>query len=179
MKAIKVIVLILGMASLSTAQPETNSSGLILVRINTEPYLLGFGGKTNITIGTEIDGFVVLAFTPKFEKRVLPSGEQIDVDVSELELKRGDKTITLRKGTRVGYEKHSVQLIDPSDGKNYMIRTGEEAAIGSRRLRLLDVNTKQQTCILENVDTHDKSTIKRIPQPPSAGDVATRAAPEK
>jgi hypothetical protein len=165
MKAIGAIVMILSLAGCGTAPPETRASDLALVKIKTESYSLGFGGKTNITAGTEIDGFVVLSFTPKFQKRTLPDGKEVTVDISELRLKRDDKTITLVKNQRMDYNEYIVHLVDKSDGKNYLVRTEQEITIGSRRMRLRETNVKESSCTLEDLKSGELFTIKRMAQP--------------
>jgi hypothetical protein len=163
-------VMILSLAGWGIAQSESGPADLALVGITSEPYSLGFRGRTNIVVGTEIGGFVVVAFRPKFEKRVLPSGEHSDVDVSELVLKRGDRLITIRKNQRVEYVEYIVRLVDPSDGGHYTIRMGEEITIASRKLRLREVNAEQKTCTLEDTESGKRFTVKRMAKP-EGGDV--------
>jgi hypothetical protein len=137
-----------------------------LVRIVRDPFSLRFGAKSDIPIGTNMHGFVVVKLTPKFEKKKLPSGDYATVDVSELTLKRGDRSITLIKGRRGNYDEHVVYLVDQPSGKQYVIRTGNEITIRSRRLRLREVDVKQLNCILEDVKSGKMFTIRQIAQQP-------------
>lgn len=164
MRTIIAIALLTCLSGCATADGPTDVLQLALIDIARKPYSLAFDDESEIPIGTNFHGFVAVKFTPKFEKKKLPSGEFITVDVSELTLKRGDKLITLVKGRRVPYAEHSVHMVDTTTGKEYGFRTGEEIEIGSRRLRLRDVNVKEQNCTLVDVKTGDQFTITRMAQ---------------
>lgn len=166
MKLIIAIALLACLSGCASADGPAEASQLALVDIARVPFSLGFDDAADIPIGTNVHGFVAVKFTPKFKQKELPSGALRTIDVSELTLKRGDKLITLVKGHRVPYEEHAVHLVHKSTGKEYGIRTGEEIEIGSRRLRLRDVNVRKQNCTLVDVKTGEQFTITRMAQQP-------------
>ena len=115
------------MSGCITAEPESSPPELAVVGIADRPYQPGIGGKTNIAVGSQLAGFVVTKYTPKFETRTLPSGSVVTVDVSELTLMRGDRTTTLLKNRTVGYVEHVVRLVDRSGGKDGNDKRGGKA----------------------------------------------------
>jgi len=167
MKRFAAIALLACLSGCATADGPGGAPQLDLVDIARVPFSLGFDDKSEIPVGTNICGFVAVKFTPKVEERVLPSGATGRVDVSELTLKRGESLITLVKGRRVSYQQLAVHLVDRSSGKEFGVMTGEEINIGSRRLRLREVNVEELNCTLQDVTSGEQFTIKRMAQPES------------
>jgi len=165
MRELGTIALLACLTSCATAEPQPGPPELALVKIVRDPFSLKFDGKTNLPIGTNVHGFVMAKLTPKFKKLMLPGGGERTIDVSEIELKRGDKTITLVKGHRAPYVEPFVQLIDPSTQATYFIGPREEFVIGSRRLRLREVNVKELNCTLEDTKSGEQFIIRRMAQP--------------
>lgn len=133
---------------------------LELTEIKALPKSLGFSNRTNLTVGATVDGFVIEKVTPKTEKKVLPNGKTITIDVSELTLKLGEKTITLVKGRREVLEEKAVYLRDKSD-KRYILTMGDEFNIGKRNLRLAWIGYTGSHCVLTDVESGESFTIKR------------------
>jgi hypothetical protein len=175
MKRIGIIILVIAAVGSAVAQSASTSPSLAVVKIVADPFSLMFNKASDLPVGSNWNGFVAVTFTPKVEERTLPNGSTGKVDVSELTLKRGDKTITLVKGRRVTYTEYIVHLVDRTDAKPYSVRTGSEMTVGSRTLRLRDVNVKKLSCTLIDVATGETYTITRIAQQASAGDSSPRA----
>lgn len=163
----------------AAAEPQPAPLRLALVKIMSDPFKLKFDGKSDIPTWTNRNGFVAFKFTPKYKMIELPSGRFTKVDVSELTLKRGDKTIVLITGRSVMYEEHIVHLSDLSDQKKYSVGTGQEISVGTRRLRLREVNVKKLNCTLVDIESGEEFIIKRMAQQSPAGDLPTAAAEAK
>ena len=165
MKRIITMALLLCASGCAMVEPESVPPDLALVRILKVPSMLEFNATSHLSVGTNIAGFVVLAFAPKVEKKILRSGEEVTVDVSTLTVKRGYTTINLVRNRPVGYVAYTIHLVDQSDGKNYTVCTEQDITIGSRRLRLREVNVKELNCTLEDLESGEQFTIKRMAQP--------------
>jgi hypothetical protein len=143
----------------------TNRTALVLVNITQEPFAFKFNSKSEIPIGTNIHGFVVVGFTPKFQKMQNSSGADITVDVSELTLKRGDRTITISRGETTPFLESTAHFIDKAENKDISMQTGDDVSVGGHKLRLLEVNVTEFRCKLEDVKSGEQFTIKRMVQP--------------
>ena len=168
MKWIAVIALLACLGGCGTAGPEPTPPRLALVQIVRDPFILKWDGRSDLPVGTHWHGFVVAGLTPKFKMRTLPNGKEVEVDVSELTLKRSGKTITLVKGRRTEYNGYFVHLVSDSDQKEYTVGIGQELEIGSRRLRLRELNVKELNCTLEDINSGEHFKIKRVAQQKAA-----------
>ena len=158
MRSIVVIALLTCLSGCATAKPE--APHLSIAKIEGEKFSLKYEGKTDLPIGTNVRGFVVTKLTPKFKMRTIAGGRQVNVDLSELTLKREDKTIILIKGQRALFIEYIIHLSNLDDMKEYSVRIGEEIDIGLRTLRLREVNVEKQNCELEDVKSGEQFTIK-------------------
>ena len=163
MRSIGVIALLVclsGCTSVKSAPPR-----LAIVKIQSKRFVLKYDGKTDLSIGTNLHGYVVTKLSPKFKMQTSPGGTHFKDDMSELTLKRGDKTIILVKGRPRLHVEFVVHLSDLTDQRQYSVRTGKAINIGPRTLRLREVNVKKQNCELEDVKSGELFTIKRMAQP--------------
>ena len=158
MRSIVVIALLMCLSGCATAKPA--APRLSIVKIEGKKFALKYEGKTDLPIGTNVNGFVVTKITPKFQMQNFPDGKQIKRDVSELTLKREDMTIILVKGRVATYIEYIVHLSNLADQKEYSVHIGEEIDIGPRTLRLREVNVEKQNCELEDVKSGEQFTIK-------------------
>ena len=136
-----------------TAQQPSSASHLTLINVKSIPFSLRFDSPDDWPLGTNKRGFIAEKFTPKYTSRVDADGSKTEVDVSELTIKRGDRTITLVKGVGVRYEEYEVELGNILTQDRYTLRLGEAIDIQGRQLRLISVNLDQRSCTLEDVDS--------------------------
>ncbi len=164
------LLLTLCSASCLGAEPRGNPPSLVLAQIRRDPFKFNFSAKSHIPVGTNIAGFVVVSFTPKIERRMLPSGQETTTDVSELRIKRGEKTITLVAGS-AQYADYVIHFVHRNDGTRFAVRPGERfAPQEGRTLEVLNVNTQQVSCTLLDTGTGEKFTLRKDqeaqPEPP-------------
>jgi hypothetical protein len=146
------------------AAAETESPNLVLDRITCEQWGLVYKGKKDISMGATINGFTVTKFTPKSVDRTLPNGKTVKMDISELTLKRWNKTIILVKGRNARYNEYTVHLINQSTKSTSALKIGDKIEIGARSLRLLKINAKEHNCTLEDINSGKLFIIKQAKQ---------------
>jgi hypothetical protein len=101
-------------------------------------------------IGEDVEGFVLHAFEPKTE-RVVRHGREVDVDVSILTLKRGNKLIGLMKGKGVQYDEYTCTLLFKADMSTYKLRLSDEFDLQGKRYKLIDIDSATRRVVIKRV----------------------------
>ncbi len=101
-------------------------------------------------IGEDIEGFVLQAFEHKVEK-VKKSGLMMDVDVSVLTLKRGDKLIGLTKGRGVQYNEYTCTLLFKATMSTYTLRLNDEFDLQGKRYKLIDIDSSSERVVIRRL----------------------------
>jgi len=101
-------------------------------------------------IGEEVEGFVLHTFEPKF-RRVERFGRVMNIDVSVLTLKRGDKLIRLTKGKGVEYNEYTCTLLFKADDSTYKLRLNDEFDLQGKRYKLIDIDSGAGRVVIKRV----------------------------
>ncbi|MDP7023334.1 MAG: hypothetical protein QGH42_03675 [Kiritimatiellia bacterium] len=101
-------------------------------------------------IGEDVEGFLLHAFEPKTEQ-VRKHGRLMDVDVSILTLKRGNKLIGLTKGKGVQYNEYTCTLLFKADMSTYTLRLHDEFNLQGKRYKLIDIDNATKRVVIKRV----------------------------
>jgi hypothetical protein len=100
--------------------------------------------------GEEVEGFLLHEFEPKV-RRVERFGRVMNIDVSVLTLKRGDKLIRLTKGKGVEYSEYTCTLLFKADDSTYKLRLNDEFDLQGKRYRLIDIDSAAGRVVIKRV----------------------------
>ncbi len=126
-------------------------------------------------LGEDVEGFVLHDFELK-SKRVEKSGMVMDVDISVLTLKRGDKLIRLTMGKLVEYNEYTCTLLFKVDNSTYIMKLEDEFDLQGKRYSLIGIDSRGQRVVirrlLDAVDLHVRKCAEsddtgRVPEPSS------------
>jgi len=158
---------------------------LKVVRIRTDPFRLLFvglvvspdgekvfqvnlqgGGKTyfvkmNEDVGKE--GFKVVKYEPLTED-VKVGGMMQKKDVSVLTLQRGDRLIPLRLREAQLYSESSADLLFKLDNSTYPVKVGSEVDLKGKKYRVITIDSKQETVVLERLSDNEQFTVRKVPE---------------
>lgn len=144
MKAIAIELILLFYCCMVSAATNAFPDHLSIVSISEVPVALSFTGKTELAVGMQTNGFIIAAVTP-----------------TAITLKRADLTIKLLKGQITPFRDYIVVIINRSDGKQYTARIGGEVVIGECTFTVRNVNMKDTSCTIEDVQTGEVLTLKK------------------
>jgi len=101
-------------------------------------------------IGEEVEGFTLHKFEPTF-RRAERFGRVMNIDISVLTLKRGDKLIGLTKGKGVQYNEYTCTLLFKADNSIYKLRLNDEFDLQGKRYRLIDIDSDVGHVVIKRV----------------------------
>lgn len=101
-------------------------------------------------IGEDVEGFILHKFEPKF-RRVERFGRAMNIDVSVLWLKRGDKLIGLTKGKGVEYKEYTCTLLFKADDSTYKLRMNDEFDLQGKRYKLIGIDSAAERVVIKRV----------------------------
>ena len=101
-------------------------------------------------IGEDVEGFMLHSFEPKSEK-VKKSGIMMNVDVSVLTLKRGNKLIGLTKGKGVQYNEYTCTLLFKADMSTFTLRLNDAFDLQGKRYKLIDIDSAAKRVVIKRV----------------------------
>ncbi len=101
-------------------------------------------------LGEEVEGFVLHEFEPQL-RRIERFGRVMNIDVSVLILKRGDKLIRLTKGKGVEYNEFTCTLLFKADDSTYTLRLDDEFDLQGKRYRLIDIDSAAGRVVIKRV----------------------------
>jgi len=118
-----------------------------------------------VKMNEEVEGFKVVKYVPKIEEQDVEGihGKQ-KVDVSELTLQRGDKEILLQLGRAVPYSEHVAELLFTVDNSTHRVKMGSEFDLKDKKYKVLGIDSKQATVVIERLFDHEQFTIHRVPE---------------
>ena len=136
------------------AQPNLDSllmERLEIVAIREIPFTFNFRNNTNITVGTNIGGFVVA-----------------DITSSNLTLKRGDKLLCIPKKKTVPWQEYEAKLVDKNTGNTLMLRIESEFQIDDRKFMVKNIHGTEHHYALTLMDINSGQliTLKRVLERP-------------
>ncbi len=158
-----------------TSPTDSNDSPSIVMKLCVQslvadPFHLRFksvirlpGGEKQFAINTrgnsrtyfkkldeEVEGFVLHKYEPKLRK-VERFGRVMNIDVSILTLKRGNKLIRLTKGKGVEYNEYTCTLLFKADDSTYKLRLNNEFDLQGKRYRLIDIDSTAGRVVIKRV----------------------------
>jgi hypothetical protein len=101
-------------------------------------------------LGEEVEGFTLHEFEPKL-RRVERFGRVMNIDVSVLTLKRGDKLIKLTKGKRVEYKEYTCTLLFKVDDSTYTLAVNDEFDLQGKRYKLIGIDSATERVVIKRV----------------------------
>lgn len=101
-------------------------------------------------VGEEVEGFEVFKYAPKY-RRVRRFGREMQIDISVLTLKRGEKLIGLTKGKGVEYDEYICTLQFTVDDSTYKLRLHDEFELQGKRYELIDIDSDNQRVVIKRV----------------------------
>ncbi|MCK5850371.1 MAG: hypothetical protein KAH23_05600 [Kiritimatiellae bacterium] len=111
-----------------------------------------------------VQGFKLAKFEKKIVKKVLPgSARPRDVDVSELTLQRGEKSIVLVRGKDVMHNEYTVSLIFTLDDSKYKLRVDESFKLKDVEYKLISVDSVKEYVLVKRLHDKQDFIIKMTP----------------
>ncbi len=132
-------------------------------------------------IGQEIkgEGFTLVKYEPKMEKRKIQGVGERDVDVSVLTLQRGDKLIPLVKDQDVQWDEFTAKMLFTLDNTNIVVKIGNVFSLKNEQFKVINIDNKNQSVLLEAVKDGFKVTIGKFPETIKEGAGETKQPAEK
>ncbi len=150
MKRLGVIVVLILLSGQVRGQTDSETLDLVLVTIKSIPFSLLFRDGTNVVVGMKKNGFVVTAVTS-----------------NEIALVRGKRAFVLPRARRVPFNQYEVELMNRTDGTRCVVQSGEEFRIGTRALRVQEVDGRGTVCILRDVRSGRQLTVRPMVELPT------------
>jgi len=125
------------------------------------------GAKTYFAkLGQEIkgEGFKLVKYEPKTEKKNIPGVGMREVDVSVLTLQRGDKLIPLVKDQDVQWDEFTAQLLFTVDNSKYVVKIDRLIDLKNEKFKVINIDIKNQSVLLESVNDGQKTAIEKFPE---------------
>jgi hypothetical protein len=110
-------------------------------------------------------GFEFVNYEEKQAMRQRPGWpEPRQVDVSEVTLKNGDRTIVLVRDQETRVDEYTVHLVDRETGAEHRLKHGDTVTVGPREFRLIAVKYAEGSCVLEDTGSGEWFTLSKAPQ---------------
>ena len=139
-------------------------------KMKTAPDSYRFGINTRskkthiVRIGDEVEGFRILKFEPKKERRPKEGSTMMrTVDVSILTLRRGEKVIPLVFRQSVPHVEYDVRLFFEIDNRDIDVKPGEDFLLRTERYDLIRVDRKQRRVLIRGLHTKRESWVRPLP----------------
>ncbi|NQU39302.1 MAG: hypothetical protein HQ523_05060 [Lentisphaerae bacterium] len=117
----------------------------------------GNGRTYFVKLNEEVEGFVVVDYE-KHLRRMERFGNVMNLDVSVLTLKRGEKLIRLTMGKEVEYSEYTCKLFFKVDGSTYTLKLGDQFELQGKQYELIGIDSRGGRVVirqlLDSVDLH-------------------------
>ena len=167
MKMMKRCMIILSLVlpalpALAQAGDEPVAPHLALQDITPEPFRISWHSTNTLAVGTNLLGFTVVNVEDITESYKTPEGETATRDRPLVAtLKRGDRTLKLYRGRSLPFIDWFALLKSTDDGKSFKTRVDDNFVLGPRTYRLLSVDTQAVTCVVADIETGTRTTVKK------------------
>ncbi len=123
---------------------------------------LDFSRTHFVEVGEKVNGFTVSDYEEKKKSVFKESlGREVQIDASELTLKRNEEQITLVIGKRREYTKYSAILNFQMENKEFRVREGDQFVLKGIEYKVLDIDTDERNVLINKLPVGEKIKIGR------------------
>lgn len=122
------------------------------------------------------EGFKLVKYEPKMEKKNIPGVGIREVDVSILTLQRGDKLIPLVKDRDVAWDEFTAKLLFTVNESNIVVKVGNILDLKNEKFEVKKIDSEKESILLKDANGDQEFSIEKFPEPKK--DVAGEAKSE-